>query len=149
MRAVIGRHRPNLDAPGLTDAEQRRLGELALHLDSKPSEEWTQEERRLDKERAKLLAKLHGKATIETISHPTKGIEGGTSAPGLALVTTQVTPPYLRGLWRAFDEWGACQYGVALQTFRDWRRALAHSDDPLFRSLRRKRVAKPQRHRAR
>jgi hypothetical protein len=96
-----------------------------------------------------LLAKLHGKAAIKEISHPTKGIKGGTSAPGLVVLTTQVTPSYLRGLWRAFDEWGARQYGVAPKTFRDWRRALQNSGDPLFRSLRRKRVAKPQRHRAR
>ena len=149
MRAVIGLHWRYRDAPGLTDAEQHRLGTLALELDSKPREQWTQEDRRKDGERAKLRVRLHGKAVIRQIEDPIKGIKGGTSAPHLGVLTMRVTPNYLCNLWLAFDTWGARRHGVAVKTFRDWRRALQQSDDLLFGWLRRERVPplKPQRHR--
>ena len=98
-------------------------------------------------ERERLLAKLHGKATVKKIGQT---IPGGTSAPGLGALTTLVTPSYLHGLWRAFDVWGARQHDVAVKTFRDLRRTLQNSDDPLFRLLRQQGKDKPQlqRHRA-
>lgn len=149
IRAARGRHRPYCDAPESTERQRQRLAALADLLDSKPPERWTKTDRRRELERARLLAKLHGKPTVKQIEET---IQGGTSAPGIVvLATTHVAPVYLRGLWRAFDAWGARRHGIAAKTIRDLRRTLQHSEDPLFAWLRRENVAnvaKPKRHRA-
>jgi hypothetical protein len=138
MRAVPGRHRRYRDVPGLTAAQQRRLAALAAHLDNKPPEEWTKDDRRLDEERAELRARRHGKERLRRIN---LSLRRGSSAAGVATLLPRVeTPSSLRcGLWRAFDAWGARQYGVGVKTFRDWRRKLEQQqDDPLFATLRHK-----------
>jgi hypothetical protein len=57
-------------------------------------------------------------------------------------------PAYLRGLWGAFDRWGAERHGITVKTLRNLRAALPKQrpDDPLFARPPR-RVQKPQRHR--
>jgi hypothetical protein len=142
VRAIIGRHRPYRDVPGLTAAQQDRLAALAVHLDNKPSEEWTQDDRRLDAERVKLRERQFGKAKVKQMN---LSLMRGTSASGVATLARKVTPVYLRGLWRAFDVWGARQHGLSVKRFRDYRR----TDDPLFVRLRRQTVQKPMRHRSR
>lgn len=148
MQRVLGRFRRYRDAPGLTEQQQQRLAELESLLTSKPPNRWTNADRRLEQERAKLRVKLHGKPAVELIEQQ---ISGGISAAGLAVLTTRKTPVHLRGLWRTLDEWGARQHGVAVKTFRDRRRWLANSADPLFATLRCERVSqlRPRRHRAR
>jgi hypothetical protein len=144
MRAVVGRHRRYRDVPGLTDAQSRRLAMLTAHLASTPAKARTDDDRRKSTERERLQARLHGK-NVEQID---LSILHGTRGSGAATLARVVMPVSLRGLWRAFDEWGARQHGVAVKTFRHWRRAATASDDPLFTTLRRRRVAKAERHRS-
>jgi hypothetical protein len=145
MRSVIGRHLRYRDVTGLTDAEQRRLAALTVRLDNKPSETWTANDRRKDLERERLRVKQHGRANIEQANLSQMR---GTGASGVATLARVVTPTYLGGLWRAFDTWGAQQHGITVRTFRHWRSAAMTSSDPLFSTLRRRRVPGAERHRS-
>jgi hypothetical protein len=145
MRAVIGKHRGYSDAPGLTD--ERRLGELTVLLD-KPCEQWIKGvDDRLNTERMRLLPKHYGTAA-------TRGIDlsmlSTTGAMRDGRLVRKNEMPYLRGLWRDLDQWGADQLGIAVKTLRNLRVVLPQQrpDNPLFASLRpARRVQKPQRHR--
>jgi hypothetical protein len=116
---------------------------LTAHLASKPDAAWTGDDRLKSTERDRLQARLHGR-NVQQIN---LSIMHGASASGAATLARVVMPVSLRGLWRAFDEWGARQHGVAVTTFRHWRQAAMASGDPLFATLRRRRVAKAERHR--
>jgi hypothetical protein len=144
MRAVVGRHRRYRDVPGLTDTQQRRLAMLTAHLASKPDAAWSNDDRRKSTERERLQARLHGRSVRQI----NLSILHGTGVSGAATLARVVMPVSLRGLWRAFDEWGARQHGVAVKTFRHWRQTAMASGDPLFATLRRQRVAKAERHRS-
>jgi hypothetical protein len=150
VRGIIGRHRPYRDAPGLTEQQRHRLAALTDLLESKPPERWTKTDRQRELERARLRARLHGKAVIKQIEDPINGVKGGTSAPHLSVLTARVIPGYLRGLWRAFDVWGAREHGLSVKRFRYYRLTLQRSDDPLYQTLRRHQPRqKPERHRTR
>jgi hypothetical protein len=145
MRAVIGRHLRYPPAPPLTPKQQHRLATLSAHLDARPPEQWTKDDYRKDAERAKLRAKLHGKATIRQID---LSLTRGISAPGVATFACVVTPAYLCRLWRIFDARAAQRHGISARTWRHWGQLQQQSDDPVFASLRHKRLQKAERHRA-
>jgi hypothetical protein len=140
VRAVIGRQRRYRDTPGLTPQEQQRLAELSSRATA---------DDRDDTERTRLMEKLYGRRTAREIDI---SLTRGSAASSVARM---IMPRRLKGLWWAFDTWGADQFGISVKTFRDWRRWAVAADkqlparEQLLRSLRRREAPTAERHYAR
>jgi hypothetical protein len=139
VRAIIGRQRRYRDALGLTPKERRILAELS----SRPTDD------RENAERMRLMEKLHGRRTAREID---LSLTRGSAGSSLARIRV---PRRLKGLWPAFDTWGAGQFGIGVKTFRDWRRWAVAADKRLpqggqmLRSLWRREAPTAERPRAR
>ena len=135
----------------LTSRERRRLAELAQEQENRPGQEWaeTEEDKKLAKEFTRLREKLHGRKTAREID---LSLTGGSTASSVARI---IIPRRLKGLWKAFDMWGAVQFGIGVKTFRDWRRYAVAADkrlpekEQMLRPLWRREAPTAERHRAR
>jgi hypothetical protein len=140
VRAVIGRQRRYLDTLGLTPQEQQRLVELS----SRPTDDDS-----VKAERNRLMERLHGRKTAREID---LSLTYGRAGSSLA---RRYKPRRLKGLWLAFDTWGAGQFGIEVKTFREWRRLAVAADkrlpegEQMLRSLWRREALTAERHRAR
>ncbi len=149
-RAVIGRQR-RYPPGGLTPREHSRLAELALEQEKRPGQEWaeTEEDKKLAKEFTRLREKLHGRKTAREID---LSLTRGSAASSVARI---IIPRRLKGLWLAFDTWGAEQFDIKPKTFRDWRRYAVAADKllpeekQLLRPFWRPEARTAERHRAR
>jgi hypothetical protein len=140
VRAIIGRQRRFRDTLGLTPEEQQRLVELS----SRPTDDDS-----VKAERKRLMERLHGRRAAHEID---LSLTRGSAGSSLA---RKIMPRRLKGLWLAFDTWGAGQYGIKVKTFRDWRRwavaadKLLPEEEQMLRSLWLPEAPTAERHRAR
>jgi hypothetical protein len=104
----------------------RELAALISDLQEMPKQEdWSYKEWAKFDRTIELRAQKYGRSIARQIK---RDLADGLGA-GVQVYFRSVTPAYLRGLWRVFDQWGADQLGVTLATLRSWRTKLRKSGD--------------------